>query len=54
MPINQAHELMGKYKQMKLDAEFDVVYGAGHGGDIFFEEAQFQRALAFLNRVIGK
>ena len=32
MPINQAHELHGKYKKHGLPVQFEVVHGAGHGG----------------------
>jgi acetyl esterase/lipase len=54
MPINQAHEVHGAYKRMGLDVEFDVVYGAAHGGDLFFAPEHRDRALAFLNRTIGQ
>lgn len=54
MPINQAHELFGKYKKLKGDVEFHVVYGGGHGGDTFFSGEQLECALTFLDRVMGK
>ena len=53
MPINQSHELVGKYEYAGLDVDFDVVYGAGHGGEVFFSGEPFQRALEFLRRTIG-
>ena len=37
MPINQAHELHGKYKKYGLPVQFVVVHGAGHGGKEFGE-----------------
>ena len=37
MPINQAHELHGVYKEHGLPVHFEVVHGAGHGGDDFFD-----------------
>src|SRR5690554_5337428 len=52
MPINQAHELHGAYKAAGLDAEFDVVHGAGHGGAAFYDEEHWSRAEAFLRRVL--
>lgn len=52
MPINQAHELQGAYKAAGLDAEFDVVHGAGHGGADFYNEEHWQKASAFLRRVL--
>lgn len=54
MPVNQALELFGKYKKVDGDVALDVVYGGGHGGDVFYSGEHFGRALAFLNRVIGK
>lgn len=53
MPINQAHELNGKYEQAGLDVSFCVAYGIGHGGKAFFEGDRLDRALAFLRRTIG-
>ncbi|HEX6992714.1 MAG TPA: alpha/beta hydrolase [Gammaproteobacteria bacterium] len=52
MPINQAHELQGAYKAAGLDAELDVVHGAGHGGADFYNEEHWARAEAFLRRVL--
>lgn len=50
MPINQAHELHGKYKQVNRPAEFIVVHGAAHGGAGFYEPAMLRRVRAFLER----
>jgi acetyl esterase/lipase len=50
MPINQSHELEGQYKKLNLDVYFDVVYGAAHGGDIFFTGEHLQLAITFLQR----
>lgn len=38
MPINQAHELHGAYQGLGLQSEFEVLYGASHGGDQFYED----------------
>jgi acetyl esterase/lipase len=54
MPINQAHELNGKYEGAGLDVSFCVVYGVGHGGKAFFEGDRLDRALKFLQRTIGR
>ena len=54
MPINQAHELEGAYKQLGLDVSFDVVHGAAHGGTDFFSGDHLTRALEFLHRTIGR
>ena len=43
MPINQSHELHGKYKEFGLPVQFEVVHGAGHGGKAFREYYDGQR-----------
>jgi acetyl esterase/lipase len=53
MPINQAHELQGAYERLGLDAHFDVVHGAAHGGESFYAPGHLDRTLAFLRRAIG-
>jgi acetyl esterase/lipase len=53
MPINQAHELEGAYERLGLDATFDVVHGAAHGGSAFFAQPHLGRTIAFLRRTIG-
>ncbi len=54
MPINQAHELVGAYKQLGLDVTFDVVHGAAHGGRAFHRDEHLTSALEFLSRTIGR
>jgi acetyl esterase/lipase len=54
MPINQSHELTGRYKKLNLDVHFEVIYGAAHGGDVFFSGDYLKMAIAFLNRTIKK
>jgi acetyl esterase/lipase len=39
VPINQAHELQGKYKKLGLPVQFEVVHGAAHGGERFYDDA---------------
>ena len=53
MPINQSHELDGAYQRSALDVAFDVVHGAGHGGEAFYTGIHRDRALAFIARTIG-
>lgn len=53
MPINQAHELVGAYKQLGLDVTFDVVHGSAHGGRAFHRDEHLTSALEFLSRTIG-
>jgi acetyl esterase/lipase len=52
MPINQAHELEGKYSAMGLDVTFDVVHGGAHGGDAFYSGKHLQGMIDFLRRTI--
>ena len=54
MPINQAHELVGAYKQQGLDVTLDVVHGAAHGGRAFHRDEHLTGALEFLSRTIGR
>jgi len=54
MPINQAHELHGRYKQLGLSVQFEVVHGGAHGGRPFYQQERMQRVAAFLRRQQGK
>jgi acetyl esterase/lipase len=48
VPINQAHELQGKYKQLSLPVLFEVVYGAAHGGERYHDDAVISVVQSFL------
>ena len=48
MPINQAHELHGKYKQLGLPVEFEVVHGGAHGGKQFFDNEMLDHVAEYL------
>lgn len=50
VPINQAHELEGRYEALGLPVEFEVVHGAPHGGEVFHDEARTAIVLSFLDR----
>ncbi|MBA4054176.1 MAG: lipase [Marivirga sp.] len=54
MPINQSHELTGTYKKENLNVQFDVVYGAAHGGDAFYTPGRLKMALDFVVSILGK
>ena len=43
MPINQSHELHGKYKQLGLPVKFEVVHGGAHGGKGYYEDEMLER-----------
>lgn len=53
MPINQSHELEGRYEDLGLDVYFDVVHGAVHGGPAFYQGDHLKRMVDFMDRVIG-
>ena len=54
MPINQAHELHGRYKALKLDVAFEVLHGAAHGGEMFYDANRNAVVKAFLDRTLRK
>ena len=49
MPINQAHELHGAAKQAGITVAFEVVHGAGHGGNGFFDAERTALVAGFLD-----
>ncbi len=48
MPINQAHELHGVYKEHGLPVHFEVIHGAVHGSEEFFDQKRNALVAAFL------
>ena len=48
MPINQAHELHGVYKEHGLPVHFEVIHGAVHGSEEFFDQKRNALVTAFL------
>ncbi len=48
MPINQAHELHGVYKEHGLPVHFEVIHGAVHGSEEFFDQERNALVTAFL------
>jgi acetyl esterase/lipase len=50
MPINQSHELHAAYKENGLPVAFEVVHGAVHGGDMFYDAKRTAIVKAFLDR----
>jgi acetyl esterase/lipase len=50
VPINQSHELAGRYEALELPMAFEVVHGAAHGGDAFFDEQRMELVAEFLDR----
>jgi acetyl esterase/lipase len=54
VPINQSHELEGKYQARDLDVAFEVVHGGGHGGELFFDKRRRKLVEDFLSRALVK
>ena len=52
MPINQSHELMGKYEAVGAESKFIVAYGAAHGGSDFYTDEMDARVVQFLRHHI--
>lgn len=50
MPISQSHELCGAYQNMKAPVQFEVVYGAAHGGAAFYDTQRLDVVKQFLSR----
>jgi acetyl esterase/lipase len=53
MPINQSHELVGKYEEFKLPVQFEVVHGGAHGGDEYYDAKRIAIVMAFLERCMS-
>lgn len=48
VPINQSHELQGKYEQLDLPVRFEVVHGGTHGGRRFYDDEIVSIVQSFL------
>jgi acetyl esterase/lipase len=49
MPINQTHQAEGKYEELGIPVHFEVVHGAEHGGDLFFDATRTAMVREFLD-----
>jgi acetyl esterase/lipase len=47
-PINQSHELQGRYEALKLPHQFVVLHGSKHGGPEFFDAERCDLMASFL------
>lgn len=52
MPINQAHELQGRYRKAGLPVRFDVLYGAAHGGKAFYTNERIEQMAKWLRTAL--
>lgn len=53
VPINQSHELHGRYKGLHLPVTFEVVYGGAHGGEAFYDDVRLQLMESFLTEFLA-
>lgn len=49
VPINQSHELHGRYKSLRRPVQFEVLHGAAHGGKEFFDAERMSLIQRFLD-----
>lgn len=54
VPINQSHELEGRYHDAGLPVQFEVIHGAAHGGDEFFDAKHIDLITSFLERSLTR
>jgi uncharacterized protein len=50
VPINQSHELHGKYKEFNRRVRFEVVHGGAHGGSKFYDDQLLNIVQDFLDK----
>jgi acetyl esterase/lipase len=48
VPINQSHELHGRYKELGLTAHLAVIHGGAHGGPQFYDQDRIELVDQFL------
>ncbi len=54
VPINQSHELQGKYEELSLPVRLEVVHGGAHGGDLFFDATRNEMVRGFFAEHLGR
>ena len=52
VPINQSHELHGKYEQLELPVQFEVVHSGAHGGPQFYDDHRIELIDQFLKSAL--
>ena len=53
MPINQSHELHGAYKENYLPVHLEVLHGAAHGGEVFYDDRSNALVREFLEQQLN-
>lgn len=54
MPIAQSHELNQRYRELKLQINFEIVKGGKHGGDGFFGNEQLDRVATEIKQALNR
>ncbi|MGZ0169782.1 MAG: alpha/beta hydrolase fold domain-containing protein [Planctomycetales bacterium] len=54
VPINQSHELHGRYKDFELTARLEVIHGGAHGGPRFYDETRINLVEDFLTKHLDR
>lgn len=52
VPINQSHELEGRYNELGLPVQMEVIHGGAHGGPRFYDETRIELVDQFLTKFI--
>ena len=52
VPVNQSLELMSVYKKNSLPVQFEIIPGAGHGGNAFYKTDGLKWMKEFLQKVL--
>lgn len=53
VPINQSHELHGRYKEVGLAARLEVIHGGAHGGPKFYDDSRIEIVERFFAKHLG-
>ncbi len=53
VPINQVHELQGKYEELGLPSRLVVLHNVAHGGKEFYDEKRMGIAREFVGQVMA-
>ena len=52
VPINQAHELVGKLHSEHVEVHFEIVHGAGHSSTDYYGSAFTEKIVQFLSSIL--
>ena len=52
VPVNQALELHAAYQKHNLSSQLEIISGAGHGGNDYYQPQFIQKVLTFLDQIL--